>query len=119
MEIFQPDIFPFSIAIGQINDAKEFVDEDHKEIVVNESALGVTIRAYRIDKENNKEYPYALIVFPSKPSVATIAHEAYHAATALLENIHVYASAASEEVFAYLIGYISDCIDKTVQKIWA
>ena len=52
----------------------------------------------------------ALIYSPSIPSESTMVHEIFHAARHILGIIGVELSDGTEEVFAYLMEYLSDQI---------
>lgn len=55
-----------------------------------------------------------LIWFPHKKSVTygIVAHEAIHAALDVCADIDLRIDAMNQEPFAYLVGYIADCIEK-------
>lgn len=45
------------------------------------------------------------------------AHESFHAAVDVLEACHINLSDDTNEVFAYLIGYFTECVNKTASKV--
>lgn len=49
--------------------------------------------------------------------INTFAHESFHAAVDVLEACHIKLSEDTNEVFAYLIGYFTECVNKTVSKV--
>lgn len=49
--------------------------------------------------------------------VNTMAHEAYHAAMCITRFADIEYSSEGEEAYAYLIGYITECVYKTVFKV--
>lgn len=55
-----------------------------------------------------------LIYFPDKRvmTFGIVAHEATHAALDVCADIDLRIDAANQEPFAYLVGYIADCIEK-------
>lgn len=115
MQIFQPDIFPFNIAVMHAkeldSDKNVFTMENGEKCKLVEGALGVVFRGYK-DK-----VPYSIIVFSGVPTHDIIAHEAFHAACDLLENIGVqYDRFGSNETFAYVLQYIVRCINSTIEK---
>lgn len=53
------------------------------------------------------------IIFNKRPNERLIGHEAFHAAIKMLDvGCGIYLSIGTEEAYAYLIGWICDCIDK-------
>ena len=49
--------------------------------------------------------------------INTFAHESFHAAVYILEACHIKLSEDTNEVFAYLIGYFTECVNKTANKV--
>ena len=49
--------------------------------------------------------------------INTFAHESFHAAVDVLEACHIKLSEDTNEVFAYLIGYFTECVNKTAGKV--
>ena len=49
--------------------------------------------------------------------INTFAHESFHAAVDILEACHIKLSEDTNEVFAYLIGYFTECVNKTASKV--
>ena len=49
--------------------------------------------------------------------INTFAHESFHAAVDVLEACHIKLSEDTNEVFAYLIGYFTECVNKTASKV--
>lgn len=124
MVTYHPDILPFNIAVvreSELKDLKEFTDSDGNSISIDKNALGAVIRAIRNDSENGTKACYSMIVFKGVPNVSTIAHEAFHSACDLLENIGIdFIHYGNNEVYAYTIGYITGCINDALHKdsIW-
>ena len=48
--------------------------------------------------------------------INTFAHESFHAAFDILKTCHIKLSEDTNEVFAYLIGYFTECVNKTANK---
>lgn len=48
--------------------------------------------------------------------INTFAHESFHAAVDILEACHIKLSEDTNEVFAYLVGYFTECVNKTANK---
>lgn len=122
MKVYQPDIFPFNIMIASMKEAESFDDfttfngAPIKEFM-DTSALGMVIKAYRYNSDHTSKTAYSLILFSEKPSVKTITHEAFHATQDLLEMLDiVYEVKGTNEVYAYVMGYISDCIEHAINN---
>lgn len=49
--------------------------------------------------------------------INTFAHESFHAAVDILESCNINLSEDTNEVFAYLIGYFTECVNKTANKV--
>lgn len=123
MITYHPDIFPFNIAIVEANEVKdlyEFTDSEGEKIQVNNGISGMVVKAMRRDKETGTSTAYSMIVFRGIPTVNTIAHEAFHSACDLLENIGIDYIPTNCEIFAYTIGYIAGCINDALHKdsVW-
>lgn len=124
MVSYHTDIFPFNIMVASVKELPQlkedgFQDLDGEELSFPDYASGVTIKAVR--KSDKGTASYSVLLFKNKPSVDTMAHEAFHAACDLLENAGVmYHRFESNETFAYLVGYITGCINDAVNKdkIW-
>lgn len=121
MKTFYTDIFPFGIVVASVKEIDEinklFVDANGDDITINSNILGVVIKA------NLREDPksaYSLIVFNGKPSIDTLTHEAFHSTCDLLERIGMRLTEDNDETYAYVIGYISKCINIAINsdKIW-
>lgn len=71
-------------------------------------ACTITCRSKESDKIGE------LIWFPHKMAVTygNVAHEAIHAALDVCADIGLRIDAMNQEPFAYLVGYIADCVEK-------
>ena len=121
MKTFHSDIFPFNIVVASVKEIDEitkiFVDANGDEIILSPGILGVVIKA------NLREDPksaYSLIVFNGKPAIDTLTHEAFHSTCDLLERIGMHLTEDNDETYAYVMGYISKCINIAINsdKIW-
>lgn len=121
MKTFYPDIFPFSIVVASTKEideiTKTFVDANGNDITLSPNILGVVIKA------NLREEPksaYSLIVFNGKPAIGTLTHEAFHSTCDLLERIGMHLTEDNDETYAYVMGYVSKCINIAINsdKIW-
>lgn len=116
---FHPLIYPRRIWIVKGSDKKiikdKFLERDGEEIVLknekgNESAC--TVFPYVKLRENDK-YGY-LVCVQSHLSVGDIAHEYVHVATELFSEIGAIHTPDNQEPFAYLVGWIADCIHQVI-----
>jgi len=60
--------------------------------------------------KDNGKYGYLVFIHSSNISVGAIAHEAVHVATELFSEIGAIHTKDNQEPFAYLVGWIADCI---------
>lgn len=119
MKVINTDIYPFTLCIAEVAElgeiTKTFVDADMNEIVFPKDAAGITVRAsYR---ETGKSCSL-IVVNKGVSNMGTLAHEAFHATTDLLENIGIFHdnnSSSINEVYAYVIGFITQ---KIYDVIW-
>lgn len=70
------------------------------------------------DKEANDDCEIIVINRMNNPAedINTFAHESFHAAVDILEACHIKLTEDTNEVFAYLIGYFTECVNKTASK---
>ena len=117
-------VYGFSLFVI-INPDKSVIDkrfsfrDDDTSIIDDEwaSYTAYTTRgAY--DKESNKDCEVIVInsLKGDNSDVNTFAHEAFHAAKDILEACHIKLSDDTNEVFAYLIGYLTECVTQTANK---
>lgn len=117
-------VYGFSLFVI-INPDKSIVDkrfgfrEDESSIVDDEWSdyIAYTVRgAY--DKLTNEDCEIIVInkIKESSDDINTFAHESFHAAVDMLEACHIKLSDDTNEVFAYLIGYFTECVNKTANK---
>jgi hypothetical protein len=71
------------------------------------------------DKSTNKDCEIIVInkLYNTTDDINTFAHEAFHAAADILDSCHIKLSDDTNEVFAYLIGYFTECVNKTASKV--
>lgn len=115
MRIFETDVFPFTICIGEIGEAEKikgtFVDEDGDELQLSDNASGMVIRALF---RNPKRACSLIVVNKRYANIGTAGHEANHAADDLLENIGIPRCPQTSEVYSYVIGFITQKIYETI-----
>lgn len=108
-----------------LNPDKSVVDKrfsfraDSSSIIDDEWAdyTAYTVRgAY--DLSNNEDCEIIVInkLNNTGEDVNTFAHESFHAAVDILEACHIKLTDDTNEVFAYLIGYFTECVNKTASK---
>ena len=70
------------------------------------------------DKETEEDCEIIVInkLKNTSDDINTFAHESFHAAVDVLEACHIKLSDDTNEVFAYLIGYFTECVNKTASK---
>ena len=93
------------------NDESSIIDDEWADYTA------YTVRgAY--DKSNNEDCEIIVInkLNNTGEDVNTFAHESFHAATDILEACHIKLTDDTNEVFAYLIGYFTECVNKTASK---
>lgn len=88
------------------NLTKERICKDgEKEAIVNDATYNDWFIHYKPD---NKTY---ILVLPFKADVSTISHESLHITAQLLRTSGMMLTIASEEAYAYLIGFIAKKIE--------
>lgn len=108
-----------------LNPDKSVVDKrfsfraDSSSIIDDEWAdyTAYTVRgAY--DLSNNEDCEIIVInkLNNTGEDINTFAHESFHAAVDILEACHIKLTDDTNEVFAYLIGYFTECVNKTASK---
>lgn len=117
-------VYGFSLFVI-LNPDKSIIDkrfgfrEDESSIIDDEWSdyIAYTTRgAY--DKLTNEDCEIIVInkIKESSDDINTFAHESFHAAVDILEACHIKLSDDTNEVFAYLIGYFTECVNKTANK---
>lgn len=117
---FDPVVFPvlLFVAIGGKRDdiAAKLKDFDGDPYYVNPNALD-TSDALTYTECENESGSYGTLVWlhtPSKATVKVVAHEATHAASAIMKYVGIKADTENDETQAYLVGFCADCIWKTL-----
>lgn len=112
---FHPQIYPRRLWVakgGTFEDIKAlFTTMNGEELEEVEDSLAVT---YIVQTKSDEHYFGHLIWFPSKKDMtaSTMAHEAVHASMDLFGLIDRKMHYDNQEPFAYLVGWVTDCIDK-------
>lgn len=116
---FHPSIYPRRIWVVKGCNKKiikdKFSERDGEEIVLkNEEGYesACTVFPYVKLKENGK-YGY-LVCIQSRLSAGDVAHESVHVATEIFREIGAIHTPDNQEPFAYLVGWIADCIQQVI-----
>ena len=93
------------------NDESSIIDDEWADYTAY-----TVIGAY--DKSNYEDCEIIVInkLNNTGEDVNTFAHESFHAAVDILEACHIKLTDDTNEVFAYLIGYFTECVNKTASK---
>jgi hypothetical protein len=113
---FHPQVYPRRLWVavgGNEKDVKSlFRQPDGTELELDvDSSLAVTSCVMTNDRNN---YLGELVWFVSVKDLtaSNIAHEAVHAAMDIFVDLGCRFDAFNQEPFAYLVGWVADCIDK-------
>ena len=110
--IINPDKFVVDKRFSFRNDESSIIDDEWSDYTA------YTVRgAY--DKITGEDCEIIVInkLKNTGDDINTFAHESFHAAVDILEACHIKLSEDTNEVFAYLVGYFTECINKTVNKL--
>ena len=117
-------VYGFSLFVI-INPDKSVIDKrfsfrDDDTSIIDDEWSGYTAYTVRgaYDKLTNEDCEIIVInkLKESNDDINTFAHESFHAAVDILEACHIKLSDDTNEVFAYLIGYFTECVNKTANK---
>lgn len=112
---FHPQVYPRRLWVavgGTFGDIKtRFTAYNGEELEVTADFIAVT---YIVQTRDDNKYLGHLIWFLSAKDMTTanITHEAYHASMDLFGMIGCKMHYDDQEPFAYLVGWVVDCIDK-------
>lgn len=99
---------------------KRFSFRDDPSSIIDDEWAQYTAYTVRgaYDLSNNEDCEIIVInkLNNTGEDVNTFAHESFHAAVDILEACHIKLTDDTNEVFAYLIGYFTECVNKTVSK---
>lgn len=112
-KVFKNDIYPFCLVVGELEDVdeinKEYEDYNREDIRPHRTAEASTYPAYR----KGTNYSAVCVLFNVKPTIRLIAHESLHVTHLVLDVLcHVPLSDATDECYAYLIGWIAEKLDE-------
>ena len=120
MKCYDNNIYPIALVLSYDAESvnKEYrnaaPDEDD-EIKDNHNVLG---RTMFLSRRTNDYYPMAVgIIFSKKPTFKVIVHESFHAVMMMLETaLNIPLDCETEEAYAYLIGWIGECIEDFINN---
>ena len=99
---------------------KRFEFRSDKTSILDEEWASYTAYTVRgaYDKETGEDCEVIVInsLVGDCADVNTFAHEAFHAAADILEACHIKFTDDTNEVYAYLIGYLTECVAQTANK---
>ena len=110
IKVIELGLFPYDIMVANcvsVADIKNTLKKFGQEMDIDaENHLGGNDLGYTIKLPSNA----VLIYFPKKPTLGTIAHESLHAVWMILDTMGVEPSKQSEEVYAYVLEYLTNKI---------
>lgn len=101
-----------SPSIEEVN--KLFSTIGNKDVLISENAIASTLHLQR--KSNNHVGELIILYNLEEVTVGVMAHEATHAAINICNDLGINISVENQEPIAYLTQYITDFINKVVQK---
>jgi hypothetical protein len=115
MRYFDNEIYPVALVLSYDAESvdKEYYNAcegEEKPVYIKPTSEACTMFLSR----RAKYYAMAVgILFNKKPTAKLMAHEALHAAVMMLDvGCNIPLNDSTEEAYAYMIGWITDCIDK-------
>lgn len=119
MKYYENGIYPIGLVLSYDVESvnKEYWYESNEGIVDVPEKKHQEASTYRLTRRTDCYYAMAVgIVFnkPIHPRLA--AHEAFHAASFMMDRLDIPLTDYSDEAWAYLIGWITDCIDKFAKE---
>lgn len=118
-------IYPYKLWVcTDFKEAKKrFQYKNNKELedFLLDDSLAVTYCS--VEEKRTKDFGFAVVMLSNLKTlggskiVEIISHEASHVATGIFAELGIHLDGNNDEPYAYLIGYISSCIWKTVSKI--
>lgn len=121
MKYYKNDIYPIALVLSYDAESinKEYFNaapNEDKEIKDDLNVKARTMfltRRISLTRRINDYYAMAIgIIFNGKPTFRTTLHESLHAVRMMLDvGLSIPFCDATEEAYAYLIGWIGDCIE--------
>lgn len=71
------------------------------------------------DKDNNTQCMVVILnsLKDEEYNINTFSHEAFHVTMDILDSCNIKYSEDSNEAYAYMVGYVTECIYKTAKKV--
>lgn len=115
---FDPVIYPRKVLVAKGGEKKNiaelFEDADGDPYWLNNATVKNSY-ALTFEVADRKSGNYGVLVWmhtPKAASTGTLAHEADHAANFIFKSIDAKVDAENDEPHAYLVGWITECIEK-------
>ena len=112
MKYYSNDIYPIALVLSydveSVNKEYNFADGNPIEHKLTSQAT-----TYPVTRKNVDYFAAAVaIIFNQDISTKLIAHEAFHATYMMMDwFLHIPLTDSSDEAWAYLIGWIAECIE--------
>ena len=114
--VIKNDVYPFSLVVAtSVSDLKEinkkYESIDREELKARKCSEATTYPVF--ERKTNKSA--VCIVFNSEPTIRLITHESLHATYLVLSILcHIPLNDYTDECYAYLIGWIAEKINESV-----
>lgn len=100
------------LAITENGEVLEFIEDN---IPDSTQTIATTFKV--VNKKSGIGGPFVLIFQPKRINVKYIAHEATHATDFFAEALGISSGSFEHgEAYAYLVGWVADCIERTTKK---
>ena len=111
MKFYDPQIYPVGLVLSRTGEEinRYYNGTEGAPIETSETAeeRGAIATTYKLKRKTGDYYAVG-IVFRRKPTVQTIAHEAFHAAHCIMQYIgEDFIYEGNNESWAYLVGWIA------------
>ena len=110
MKYYSNDIYPIALVLSYDEDSvnNNYTDANGNEL----KKMNVDAYSVLLNRKTTEYNAMAVgIVFNKEITAKLAAHEGFHAACSIMGRLGIMLSDYSEEAFAYLIGWIAECID--------
>lgn len=117
---FDPIIYPRKVWVakgGSKKDLSDLFDDSESDPYMLSDDVVKSSYAITDDVTERSSGDYGVVVWLHKPkdlTTGTLAHEADHAANLIFKAIGAKVDVSNDEPHAYLVGFVTDCIDKVL-----
>lgn len=115
MKYYENEIYPIALVLSYDAESvnKEYFNAAPNEDKEIKDDPNVKARTMFLTRRTNNYYAMAVgIIFNRKPDFRTIVHESLHAVKMMLDvGLNIPFCDATEEAYAYLIGWIGECVE--------